>query len=195
MDTVKKDKHRFNFVDAIIILIVIAAIAVLAKIFFFKEESSTGQMVDIYYAVECAEVYPFVAYNMVPGEVFFDSEKGYRLGVGVDCVVGDSENLTQAADGHVVATNTPNARSVIIIISATAEKKEYEYSIDEYCTLQVGQEFRLSSPRIAGYGHCIALAEVNSEQDKADFVKKAKDMVYKADIHVDERVTEENTNE
>lgn len=194
MDTVKKDKHGFNFVDAVIILVVIAAIVLLAKIFFFRSERG-GEMVDIYYAVECLDINPKIAYDMKPGELFFESEKGYRMGEGIDFVVGDKESILQAADGHVVATNQPNLRSVIVILSATVEKKTYEYIADNYYSIQVGQEFRISSPSFAGYGYCVALTEVNSEQDKTDFVKKAKELVYIADVHVDEPETEGSANE
>ncbi len=193
MDTVKKEKHRFNFVDVIIILIVVAAIAVLAQVFYFGKNG--GDMVEIYYAVECAEINPLVAYNMVPGETFFDAEKDHKMGVGVDCIVGDKENLVQTADGRVLAANQPYLRSVIIILSATVEKKTYEYSIDDYYSVQVGQDLYVSSPSISGYGYCIALAEVNSEQDKADFVKKAKELTYVADVKANEPETGVSTNE
>ncbi len=183
MDSVKKEKHRFNFVDAIILIVVIAALALVGYIFFFRD-SKGGSKVQIYYAVECAEVKEDIAYNLKPGELFTSS--GYELGYAVDSVVGDREYIASTKDGNVVKTNIPGYRSVIFIVKADAVKKSYEYELDDYYKLQIGREVRLSSPSIAGKGYCIALSEIKTDEEAQAFINRVKTMAYKADVYSEE---------
>lgn len=179
MDSVKKEKHRFNFVDAIIIIAVIAALALVGYIFLFRNDSK-GEKVRICYAVECAEIREDITQNFKPGELYTMS--GYELGHSVDCVVGDREYLGTTGDGRTVKSDIPGYKSVIFILETDALKMDYEYKLDDYVKFQVGCYMRLTSRSIAGEGYCVGLTEIKTDEDKQAFVNKVKTMAYKADV-------------
>lgn len=189
MDSVKKEKHRFNFVDAIIIIAVIAALALIGYIFLFGIGGNGGKAhkdeeVRICYAIECAEIREDIARKFKPGELFTVS--GHKLGYGVESVVGDREYIGTTSEGKSVKTNIPGYNSVIFIIESDAVRKEYEYELDEYYKFQVGCGMRLSSRSISGSGYCIGLAEIKTDEDKQAFINKIKAMSYKADVPSEE---------
>ncbi len=178
MDSVKKEKHRFNFVDAIIIIFVVAALALIGYIFLFMNNRD-GEKVRICYAVECTEIREDIVNKFKPGELY--TMLGYEVGHAVDCVVGDMEYIGTTSEGETVRTNTPGYNSVIFIIESDAIRMDYEYKLDDYIKFQTGCSMQLTSRSISGRGYCVGLAEIETDGDKQAFINKVKTMAYKAD--------------
>lgn len=189
MEQIKKEKHKFNFVDAIIIIVLLIAVAAVGYIFFHRSANG-GETVDIYYAVECNGVKAELANGFNPDDKLTDPLKDHTMGYIVDSFVGDQEFIGVDSDGLAVATTNPAYRSIIAVVRAEAKKSKYEYIVDDYYEIQVGKEACLSAKDLTTYGNVIAISVVNSDEEKEAFLEKAKNMLYTADVKV-----EDDTNE
>lgn len=187
METKVKNKHKFNFVDAILIAVALIAIAAVAFIFFFDGASMIGNLfgskknVEIYYAVELSYVREDVGADIKPGDKVTDAVKNYDIGTVVGTLEGDSEFIGYDKDGKAIATNNPGYKSVIVIIKAEAANTGYDYSIDGY-TLQTGDAVSFTTPGITGTGYCIGLEEVKDDAAKEAFWQSTASKVYYAEV-------------
>ena len=176
MEMKEKRKRRFNFVDAIIIIVALVLIAALVFIFAFDGMSAIsaifgkGETVTIYYAVEFSRVKDDVWDNveLKEGDEVIDSVRNYTIGKVVDQQVIKSEVITGDDDGNAVICEYPGYKTVILFIAAEAQKGNYGYVIDGY-ELQVGKMVDASAPEFTGSGYCVALMEVTTPEEKGEF--------------------------
>ncbi len=185
-----KNKRRFNFVDAVILLLILAAVALAAFIFVFKGPSFFtnligGQQKEIYYAVELSRVREELVGNVQPGDKVRDGVRNYDIGTVVGTLSGDCEHIGAAPDGTAVAGGYPGYQSLIVIISARAANTGYEYSIGGY-DLQPGAEVSFKTPGLSGTGFCVGLEVVENDQAKEAFWESTASKVYYAEVKAEE---------
>ena len=147
-------KHKFNFVDAVIILIVLALVALVAFIFIFQGSSFVskifgggGEKKEIYYAVEVNQIRESLVGNPKEGDKVTDAVRNYKIGTIVGVLTGDSEYIGGDSEGNAVATKYPGYQSLILIIKAEAVNNGREYSIDGY-GIQNGANVNFNSPNL-----------------------------------------------
>lgn len=173
-----KNKHKFNFVDAIIIAVVLLVVAALAFIFVFGGASSLSNLfgkketTTIYYAVEFPRLRDDFVDNSVltlkEGTEVIDEVKNYSIGNYVYYRRNASEVIGTMKDGGTIVSAYPGYSSVIVVVKAEAEVTPYQYTIDGY-DLQVGRQVDMSIGNFAGSGYCVALSEIKSEADQEAF--------------------------
>ena len=172
-------KHKFNFVDAVIILIVLALVALVAFIFIFQGSSFVskifgggGEKKEIYYAVEV---------NQIRESLVTDAVRNYKIGTIVGVLTGDSEYIGGDSEGNAVATKYPGYQSLILIIKAEAVNNGREYSIDGY-GIQNGANVNFNSPNLSATGYCIGLEVVETDEQREAFWQSTASKIYYAEV-------------
>ncbi len=160
----EKLKFRFNFIDAILIAVIIGAAVFLAYIFSSSslnmgDENSSAE---IEYTVELSKVRDeFRGESFIKnGDGVTDSVTLYAIGEVSDVAYSDYMNKGYAADGSIVYSKYPNHMTVTVTIRAKADLSDGTYSIGGY-TMAVGKKVSLRVPNFTGEGYCTAIREIN----------------------------------
>ena len=157
-------KRRFNLMDVIITVIIIAVIALLAYVFIFNR--STGDTVDtvrIQYTLEVKnerdELVDNAAANI--GKSLIEGMAKYNLGEVVDFKYTPSTySAFNHETGESVAALYPEHSDVSFIVSADAVKNPVtgRYSIGGF-EISVGTLVYVRLPEYAGTSYCTAIRE------------------------------------
>jgi hypothetical protein len=160
-----KAKIRFNFIDALLILIILAAVAALVWIFGFSstDASANQKQVEIEYTVRIKKVR-----DEFRGEGFFnegdpvtDSATLYDIGNLVSAEYSKAEHTAPNKFGELVVSEYPNHIDITLTVRATADITGGVYNIGGY-TMTVGKKVSLRVPNFVGEGYCTAISEVVS---------------------------------
>lgn len=158
-----KKKFKFNFVDILIILIIIAAGVVLSSVFIGNNSAATQPQtsnVKVQYVIELPDVDDRFENTVKEGQAVRDAIERKSLGkvVGVqtnpyEVITFDyTEGIEKVAvvDGKVVITVT---------IEADATETDRAFIIDG-CEMRVGQKYSIEFPEMYGIGYCIKINKV-----------------------------------
>ncbi len=165
MDKMRK-KYQFNFIDVLLILIIVLSIAVIAFLTFYdgdiKSVKNDNAKVEVMYTIESRNIDNILRGKINRGDTVIDSESLKEIGQVVDVEYTDSvytgfnseknEQFEALYAGHI---------DIKVKISATAELDENGvYSVNGYI-LNTGKEMEVIFPYYVGKGLCISFSEVN----------------------------------
>ena len=156
-------KHKFNAIDAAIIILIVAVIS--AAVFFMlsdREPSETeAKTVKIEYVVSLRTIQDEFADNFTPGDSVTDGVALYRIGEIVDTYVTDAVyNGVDLVTGESVATPYPDHSDVALTVRATATLDELgRYVVGGGFDLSVGTLICVRTPNYIGYGYCTEIRE------------------------------------
>ncbi len=166
----KSDRKRgkFNFIDAFILLLIIAVIAVVffvyspADIFNFGTEKT-----QIIYTVRISGVSAEYVSMISVGDAVADSD-GNLLGIVAADVEREEHYIYEyrgnaSSEGGISDIQHPELVDIIVTISAEADKKSDGYIVDGK-RIAIEKEYQLVFPKVEGDGICLSL----SEEGKAD---------------------------
>ena len=157
-----KTKVRFNIMDALILLTVLAVIAVLLYVFVFSETNDglTGET-DAYkltYVVEAVKLREEFAELVTPGTPVIESAKKLPIGTVTAVEVLPYQHMaTNLTDGSLALTSVDDACNLYITIEADATLNGISYSIGGY-EICVGSHLYLSFADLVCEGYCISLS-------------------------------------
>ncbi len=156
-----KKKRKFNVVDAVIILIVLAVIAVAVLLLTQRSGSVEEVLTEIEYNVELRTIRDEFADNFAAGVQLIDSAAKYRLGeivaVSVEAATFTGTNLVT---GELVYSDYPEHSDVTLTVRAKASVDENGlYVLDGGYKLSVGRTIYVRTPDYVGAGYCTKLSE------------------------------------
>ena len=127
-------KVKFNIVDIIVILVLLAGVAFLGVRMFGGQETATadpaaGSTYQVTFYAEC--VREDVASTLVQGSKSENASRNMDLGRLVDFTIGESVVYATDSKGNVVQTTKPGHVSVTLVCELTG--------VDQSTGLQVGQ--------------------------------------------------------
>lgn len=159
----KSRKVGFNFLDAVIIAMVLAIVLLVVLVYSPGRVGGTGgKDTNLIYTVRISGVSADYATAISVGEQISD-ENGYYLGT----VASDVEvepymvyEYVSKADGNgmIVSVKHPDLVNLIVTITAQAELEEDGYYV-EGKRIAVEREYTLILPRFESKGVCIAISE------------------------------------
>lgn len=162
MGTTQK-KHKFNAIDAAIIIVIIAIIG--AAAFFLSSgsgtESPAAQTQKIEYTIELRTIRDEFADNFTVGDKIIDGVELYRIGeiVAVEAVDA-TYNGNNLVTGELIICDYPDYSNVILTVIADAAIGEFgRYSIDGGYDLSVGTAIYLRAPNYVGLGYCTQIRQ------------------------------------
>ena len=154
-------KTRFHIIDVLFIFVVLAVI--LGAVYFFKSRSADGvpdsKQIPITYTVQFKEVDSDVQPNISVGDAVVDSFSLKNVGTvaSVDYAPGE-HSVIDPKTGAMVSVTYPSEQTVIITVSANAQKNGSQYEIGGY-RISIGT---LVSLRLSGFtsgGYCTDISE------------------------------------
>ena len=155
-----KKKVKFNIMDALILIAVLAVAAVLLYVFVFSE-SGEGLNDDAYtltYVVEISRLNEEFADRVAVGDAVVESAKKLPIGTVVAIEKHPHEHLGEKAkDGSVTLTTVEGFCDLYVTIEAPASLSGISYNINGY-ELRVGTKIYLSFSDLVSEGHCISLS-------------------------------------
>ena len=156
-----KGKIKFNIMDALILVAVLAVTALLLYVFVFSETSSVQSAAsDAYtltYVVEVSKISEDFADKIAAGDQVIDSSK--KMHIGTVTAVEAQPHLHMGTDMHegaLVLNPVDDYVNLYITVQADAVLDGISYSINGY-DLYVGANMHLSFADMVCSGYCISL--------------------------------------
>ena len=138
-------KFKFNLVDAIIVLIVVAAVAVVG-VKVAKSGAIQGNSAQYEVTYFCEEAPTFAAEIIKVGDKVSDEQKDTDLGVVTNVVLGPSRSYATTDDGDILCKGKEGYNSVEITTTLNGEHYEHgvvvgssKYGVGHSITIRAGK--------------------------------------------------------
>lgn len=156
-----KRKLRFNAIDALIILVIAAAVFVLLYVFVFSgrgnQTAAEVNYTTIQYVVELQDIDERLESVVKEGQAVEDAVE--RKKIGKVCGV-QSEPYNKVIfnynTGEEAKASVEGRITLKITIEAQAVETDRAFTVDG-CEIRVGQQYSLILPGLYGYGYCTNL--------------------------------------
>lgn len=162
METKTVKKHKFNAIDAVILIVIAAVIG--AAVFFFAtgEFGGASETVMLEYVVEVRSIRDDYVDNFAIGEEIIDSVARFNLGeiVAID-VTPTTFNGNDLTTGTLKVYEYPEHSDVILTVVAEARLGENgRYIVGDGFDLSVGTAVYMRLPNYTGIGYCTHFREM-----------------------------------
>ncbi len=156
-----KRKTKFNIMDAIILVVLLAVVAVLLYVFVFSEsgEAALGET-DTYtltYVVEVTKLSEEYADRVKVGAAVVDSSKKLPIGTVVAVEKHPHQHLgTNYTEGEMSLTTVDGYSDLYVTLEASATLSGITYSVGGF-EVRVGNKVYLAFSDLVCEGYCISL--------------------------------------
>lgn len=152
-------KLRFNMIDVLIILLVIAAIAVLYIMVFSGRGNQTAEIkyTTIRYVVEVQDVAKNTDEMIKKGQLVEDAVERKKIGTVAGVQTSPFAKLTYDYEKDTQVSSVVEDRDTLkITIEAKAQETDRAFTVDG-CEIRVGQQYSVMLPDFYGIGYCVEL--------------------------------------
>ncbi|MBE6631598.1 MAG: DUF4330 family protein [Ruminococcaceae bacterium] len=162
----KIKKFKFNFVDLLFLLIIVAASAVLFYIFRPNtpiSDTSVSNNKEIVYTIEAREVRSEFKGNVNIGDSVVDSVGLHPIGEVVDITYTEAPFVYKAdGSGEMIYSVYPDKINISIKVKATADVSGGTYSIGGF-VISVGERVYFRTPDLTGESFCTSIEITEGE--------------------------------
>lgn len=157
-----KRKFRFNIIDALIILLVLAAVGVIGYVVASEKQAPEEVKQDkkIQYVIQITELTDEFTGNIKPGETLYEVETNKKLGVVTAC---NSEKTyyigTDSKKGVQVISEIDGRSNMFVTLEADASFKDNIYTVNGVSIL-VGTSIRFITPGLTSGAVVVSLETV-----------------------------------
>ena len=163
-----KRNFRFNFIDVILILIVLSVAAVLVYIFAsdrIEVARTQQQSTDIMYEIEVASALQEYKGLIQIGDKMLDSNTQTEIGEVVNVVYSEVKYEGHASDGSVVYSTHPERVKIVITVKAKAQlSSDGIYTVGGDYELLIGKNIFFRVPDFVNGGYCISIKEASDNE-------------------------------
>jgi len=155
----EKKKFRFNLVDAIVVLVIIAAIAFVGMKFF---SGDIGPSASTQYKISfcCDEVPSFAAEVIKVGDYVTDDDKNSALGVVESVTLSPSRTYAHTAEGEIRLA--PKEGFNTVEVTAVVDAQEFQHGIMvNAAKYGVGHSLTIRVGKAKIYGRVSGLEKIN----------------------------------
>ncbi len=148
---------KFNFIDVVIILLVLAILTV--GWLFFNKESTNSNTVEFSYDILLKEI-PFETVNSIQkNSDIFDGVKIINIGAIKDFSYKTSQYYEYSEEkGEYVYTSVPDMYDVTIKVVANGINSELAHFVNDY-EIYVGKSVDVKSLGFVGHGVIVAVSD------------------------------------
>ncbi|MBQ8509161.1 MAG: DUF4330 family protein [Clostridia bacterium] len=155
-------KHKFNVIDAVILVVICAVVAAAAFLLGSRNAQSEQNSVTLEYIVEFRTIRDEFVDNINVGVKLVDASKKYSLG---DVVAVTSKTATfigtDFTSGQLVYGDYPDHSDVQITVRSNAVINDSgRYVIDGGYEMSVGATVYARMPDYTGTGYCTQIKEI-----------------------------------
>lgn len=158
-----KRKLRFNAIDALIILVIAAAVFVLLYVFVFSgrgtQTAAEVTTTTIRYVVELQNMDEHLQDAVKKGQLVEDAVERKKIGTVSGIQAVPFEKITfDYVNGRETTAAVEGKVTLKITIEAQAVETDRAFTVDG-CEIRVGQQYSLILPDLYGYGYCTELID------------------------------------
>ena len=161
-----RKQKKFNIIDAMLIIIIAAAIGVLVYVLMGNNLINSSQNVTILYKIEV----PIIKNSMLPdirklqaGNEILDSVRNQSIGNIYDVEIDEAYfNLENSATGVVERVIHPEHSKVTLTVQVRCEKSDIKKYYINGKNIMTGTKIDFRTPYFIYSGYCIYLEEVES---------------------------------
>jgi len=158
-----KRKLRFNAIDALIILVIAAAVFVLLYVFVFSgrgtQTAAEVTTTTIHYVVELQNMDEHLQDAVKKGQLVEDAVERKKIGTVSGIQAVPFEKITfDYVNGRETTSSVEGKVTLKITIEAQAVETDRAFTVDG-CEIRVGQQYSLILPDLYGYGYCTELID------------------------------------
>ncbi len=152
-------QHRFNWVDGLVILVILALVAgTCVKFFLLKPAEVQQATVEIQYTVRIATVRQYSADALRVGDVMYDEEGKGNVGTITDIQVTPAEMFVTFPDGTTDLVPVEDRYDVLLTLKANAIKDEGLYKVGTY-SIRANQSSSYFTKYLAFGGRVMSVEE------------------------------------
>ena len=160
-------KRKFNAIDAVILLVIAAAVGVAIFLFSSEEVETPMSRVKLEYVVDIKSISDDIAAEFNIGDKMVDSVQKYNLG---QIIAVEYENAVYAGEdivnGKATAYDYPDHTRVILTMLADATVGDNgRYLIDGGYDISVGTAVYIRLPGFNGIGYCTSFRETEAKSE------------------------------
>ena len=152
---------RFNFIDAILILLILAVVAAIVAYFLpgISSYFDQGEDYDITYVIEFRGVDSEFVSKILADDVVYDSTYNYKIGT-VTAVENDNYNVLTYNEESGVAEYKPHPelKNIIVTVVGKAKYTAADGFLINGQRIAVGKLLHVKFPEFSGSGYCIDVA-------------------------------------
>lgn len=153
----ERTKHRFNFIDVIIILVLLITAALLIKIFIIDDTSDVqAKKATIQYVVCTDALSEELSDNVSVGDTVYDFSSGKEIGKVTACDIRNATHTGTSQSGAPVVSEIVGSKLLYITVEAAATVYEDGYSVGTV-GVSVGNEMCFMLPKLYCTGMCISV--------------------------------------
>lgn len=162
MSAKTKRKFRFNIIDALLVLLALAAVAVIIFVIKPGSKTSENKTVEIEYTVEVSPLRDeFRGDQFIKeGDKVIDSVYNMELGTVISVEYRAALETAITDDGEMVENELPNRTDLLVTIRATADTSSGFYNVNGK-EIACGSEYSFYVPNLVAIGNCIRIVEVD----------------------------------
>ena len=136
-------KHKFSWIDALVIAVIVLLIAGSCYKFFSNDSSAsvTQQSVDFQCQLKISGVRSFTTDALKTGDAVYDSENGTAIGVISDIVITPASNHYKTSDGQMILAETEGRYDILLTLDcsgvwagSTYKNGTYTYFVNQKST-------------------------------------------------------------
>ncbi len=153
----EKTKHRFNFIDVLIIVAILATAAILVKIFIVDDKSEVqNKNAQIQYVIRTDMLSEEMTDNVAIGDVVFDYSSGKEIGYVTACDARGATYTGTSSDGTPVVSEIVGKKVLYITVEASATVYDDGYLVGGV-SVRVGEKFGVMLPKLYCDVECIGI--------------------------------------
>lgn len=132
-------KHKFTWIDGLVIAVVVLLIAGTCIKFFVKDTTSATQpTVQFSYQLEISNVRNYIVDSLEIGDTVYDSEGKGVVGVISDILVEPAKTVYETPNGEVLQVETEGRYDITLTLRAEGIAADNTYKVGTY-TLRVNK--------------------------------------------------------
>lgn len=123
---------KFNIIDLIIVVVILAVIGFVFFRFFIKDDTGIVKNEPVIIEFISEEVNDFTVERLEIGDHVIDGSTGNSFGTVIDIKVDDAISYSVNAKDETILTSRPDCKSVVLTMEATGTLEENGLLIERY---------------------------------------------------------------
>lgn len=157
----EKRKHRFNIIDAAVIVLLVGA-AVLLTLHFVNRRENADKNIPLTFVMQTDMIPEELADNVEVGDPVFDGDSGIRIGVVTECDSRAAQHVGKSKSGASVISDVAGYRQLYVTCEASGNGAEDKFTVDGVM-ISSGRRYRLMMPSLYCEAECITVDRAPDE--------------------------------
>lgn len=152
----EKRKHKFNVIDAIVILL-IAAVLTIAVVKIVSNSSGKTNDVKLTFVMQTDMIQDELSDNVKVGDAVYDGDTGRKIGEVTACDMRPAQHTGSDSNGAPVVSDVPGYKTLYVTCFALSVSGDDGYTV-EGVPISSGRRYVLMFPSLYCEAECISIS-------------------------------------